>query len=885
LADSNGVAVGNVQVSTSDGIAPAVVSNIGVTVTAVGDTVNDLLTINKDTAITFNPITGTNGASADNFEGATPQITQIGGLAITAGGAAVAVTNGSVTLAAGNVLTFTPTTGFTGTVPAFTYTVSSGGVTETGSINVNVRPEISINDVAVVENVAGGLATFTVTLSAASAQTITVLYNTSNGTAVQPGDYTSSTGTVTFLPGQTTQTITVPIINDTTDESNETFYVNLVTPTNATISDSLGVGTIIDNDAAPTISLVSAASATEGSNLVHTVNLSNASSVATTYAFSLGGGTATSGTDYNTSVTFSDPGVTLSGGVLTVAAGVTSFTVTVASIGDLIDEGASETYNLTIGGQIGVGTIIDDDASPTLAVSNVVTSEVAGSFAIFNMTLSAPSSIATTVSLALAGTAAGPSLLAATSGADFTNATQISTDGGVTWSANVATATFAAGATSILVRTPILENAPTTEANEDFSLTASVTAGSTANASASGFATIVERNITSVSNPTVTEGGNLDFAVVIPTSTASTTYNVNVIGGTATGGGTDYGTPVITGAVGGTVTLVGNVLTVAAGVTGFTIRYATTNDTLDEPNETLILNVGGVVGTGTITDNDATPTLSINDVAVNEAAGTMTFTVTLSAASGNTVTVNYGMINQTALSGSDYTAGSGALTFTPGTTTQTITVPILNDNVYEGTETFRVNLSTPTNATILDGIGIGTIKDDGTGAGGTDNDTPTLAVSSVTVSDQAAGFAQFVVSLSNPSAVATTFNLGLTNGTATGGGVDYGSGTSTNIQVSTDNGATWNDATTATIPINGTYVLVRTPITQDVITETSETFTLTATRTAGTTTNASAVGTATVTDVNNGPDAINDVPTSNLQEDTANSVLAGNAILGGCRPK
>ena len=305
------------------------------------------------------------------------------------------------------------------------------------------------------------------------------------------------------------------------------------------------------------------------------------------------------------------------------------------------------------------------------------------------------------------------------------------------------------------------------------------------------------------------------------------------------------------------------------------------NDTLDEPNETVLLNIGGVTGTGTINDNDATPTLSINDVTVNEAAGTMTFTVTLSAASGNTVTVNYGMINQTALSGSDYTAGSGTLTFAPGTTTQTITVPILNDSVYEGSETFRVNLSGATNATIADGIGIGTIRDDGAGAGGTDNDTPTFAVSSISVSDQAAGFAQFVVSLSNPSATATTFSLALANVTATGGGVDYGSGTATNIQVSTDNGATWNNATSATIPINGTYVLVRTPIIADVANEVSETFTLTATRTAGTTTNASAVGTATVTDVNNGPDAINDAPVSNLQEDTANTVLAGNAILGG----
>ena len=858
----------------SDGKGGTSTSALTITVTGTNDApvaVDDIITVNEDSL--NNPSVTSLLANDTDVDGPALTIAaaSVGTFATTAGG--------SITIAANGTYTYTPLAGYVG-ADSFDYTVTDGSLTNDGTLNITVvpTPTLSIGDVTVVENIAGGFATFTVTLSAVSGQTVTVGYNTSNGTATAGSDYTNSTGTITFLPGEISQTITVPIINDSTDEPNETFYVNLVTPTNATINDNLGVGTILDNDAAPTIASVSAESQFEGTSLVHTVTLSNASSVPTTFSYSLGGGTATSGTDYSVGTTFSH-GVTLSSGILTVPAGVTSFTVTVPTVLDTIDEGVSETYNLTVGGQIGVGTIVDDDVSPTLAISNVITSEVAGSFAVFNMTLSAASSTPVTVSLALAGTNTGPSALAATSGADFTNATQISTNGGVTWSANVASATFATGTTSILVRTPILENGPTNEANEDFSLTANVTAGFTANASAVGTATITERNITTVSSPTVTEGGNLDFAVTLPTG-AATVYNVNVLGGSASG--TDYGVPTITGITGGgTVTLVGNVLTVSATVTGFTIRYATTNDTLDEINETLILNVGGVTGTGTITDNDATPTLSINDVTVNEAAGTMTFTVTLNAASGLPVTVNYNMSSQTALSGSDFTSTSGTLTFAPGVTIQTITVPILNDNVYEGAETFRVDLSTPTNATIADGIGIGTIRDDGAGAGGTDNDTPTLAVSSITVSDQAAGFATFVVSLSNPSAVATTFNLALANGSATGGGVDYGSAGATNIQVSTNNGATWENATSATIPILGTYVLVRTPIIPDVAFEVSETFTLTATRTAGITTNASAVGTATITDIFNGPDAINDVPTSNLQEDTANSVLAGNVIFGG----
>jgi hypothetical protein len=149
----------------------------------------------------------------------------------------------------------------------------------------------------------------------------------------------------------------------------------------------------------------------------------------------------------------------------------------------------------------------------------------------------------------------------------------------------------------------------------------------------------------------------------------------------------------------------------------------TTADTIDEVNETYTLTVGAASGTGTITDDDATPSLSINDLVINEAAGTATFTATLSAASGQTVTVGYNTSNGSATAGADYTAiVGGTLTFLPGVTTQTITVSIANDTTYEGPETFNVNLITPTNATISDNLGLGTIRDDGTGIGGTDDD-------------------------------------------------------------------------------------------------------------------------------------------------------------------
>ncbi|KQV83523.1 S-layer family protein [Rhizobacter sp. Root1221] len=129
-------------------------------------------------------------------------------------------------------------------------------------------PTLTVTDVTV--NEAAGTATFTVTLSAASGQTVAVGYNTSNGTATAGSDYTAASGTLTFAPGVTTQTITVNIINDTATEASETFNVNLLTPVNATIADNLGVGTIVDNDAAPLVDLDANNSTASGSSYTTT---------------------------------------------------------------------------------------------------------------------------------------------------------------------------------------------------------------------------------------------------------------------------------------------------------------------------------------------------------------------------------------------------------------------------------------------------------------------------------------------------------------------------------------------------------------------------------------------------------------------------------------
>ena len=130
---------------------------------------------------------------------------------------------------------------------------------------------------------------------------------------------------------------------------------------------------------------------------------------------------------------------------------------------------------------------------------------------------------------------------------------------------------------------------------------------------------------------------------------------------------------------------------------------------------------------------------------------------------------------------------------------------------------------------------------------------PIVTVGTPVATESIDSYVTFAVQLSMPSTAPVSVDLALANGTATGGGVDFGTAGAGNLQVSLDDGATWNDATSATIAAGATSFLVRTPIVNDGAAELPETFTLTATRTGGSTANASATGTATIYDNNGAP--------------------------------
>jgi len=222
-------------------------------------------------------------------------------------------------------------------------------------------PAISISDASVTEADTSNVnATFTVSLSAPSAQTVTVSYATAANTAKSPDFVAKALTVLTFTPGQTSKPVTIAVKGDLKDEDTETFFVTLSAPTNATIADAQGVGTILDNDPLPQLSIgdvsvTEADSTTVAAKLK--VTLTPVSGRSVSFSFATAPGTATATADYKTK-----------SGTLTINAGSSSKTISVTVKGDLLDE-PNETFfvnlsspvNATISDAQGVGTIVDDD--------------------------------------------------------------------------------------------------------------------------------------------------------------------------------------------------------------------------------------------------------------------------------------------------------------------------------------------------------------------------------------------------------------------------------------------------------------------------------------------------------------------------------------------
>jgi hypothetical protein len=238
-------------------------------------------------------------------------------------------------------------------------------------VGCRARPGLSIGDSAVIEGSAGTTtATFTLTLSSPGCEMVSALVATANGTATAGSDYTMVSTGVLFWPGETSKTVTVPVLGDFTDEDDETFFVNVTSLLDATIADGQGVGTIVDDDPPPVMSIDDCA-VTEGNAgsvaCGFKVSLSAPSSRTITVNYATTNGSATAGSDYDSA----------SGG-LTFTPGQVSKPVDVTVLGDAaveVDEdfvvNLTGEVNATVGDAQGRGTILDDDA-PSLSSNELV---------------------------------------------------------------------------------------------------------------------------------------------------------------------------------------------------------------------------------------------------------------------------------------------------------------------------------------------------------------------------------------------------------------------------------------------------------------------------------------------------------------------------------
>ena len=744
------------------------------------------------------------------------------------------------------------------------------------TVNEDEQPELTIDNVTVAE---GDAAEFTITLAPVWNRAVTVQWSTSDdGTdgasqATAGVDYTaqSTAATLTIAAGSTTATVSVQTTEDQLDEHEETFLVNLSGPTVAILGTaSSGKGAITDADAAPTVSLGDATAVTEGNEPATTVDLEfpltldpvSGRDVTVTYTL---GGTATANSDYT------DPATK----TVTIGAGSTTGNIVIPVKGDLVAEG-NETVIVTLSGatnasvsgvsgeDTGTGTITDDDSAPTTAALSVSPSPVGED----------DGATSVTVTATLAGSVTFPT--------DTTVRVTIGKDGDGAVSGTDYTGVSAFDLTI---------SAEESSGEQTFTLTPTDDALDeddeklTVHATANGL-TIADAEVTitdaddppelTIADASAAEGEKAMFTVTLtPVSGRDvtvqwTTGDDGTDGAVQATADTDY-----------TAQSAAATLTIDAGETSGTIEVQTTQDTLSEGSETFAVNLASPTNatlgtpktaTGTITDDDALPELTISDASVAEGGKAM-FTVTLTPVSGRDVTVQWttgddgtdGAVQATA--DTDYTAQSEAATLTiaAGDTTGTIEVQTTEDALDEAEETFAVNLASPTNATLgAADSGIGTITDD--------DASPTVSLgdaTAVTEGNEPATTVdlEFPLTLDPVSGrdVTVTYTLG---GTATANS-DY----------------TDPDTKTATIGAGSTTGNIVIPVKGDLVAEGNETVIVTlsgATNASVSGVSGEDTGTGTITDDDTAPTtaALSVSPSSVGEDDGATSVTVTATLAG-----
>ena len=541
-----------------------------------------------------------------------------------------------------------------------------------GSIGDDDMPELRLGNALVEE---GQPMTFELSIVPASNTAFTLNYFTQDKTARAGMDYIAiDAESITIDAGVTAKQITVQTLDDLIDEPYEEFRLLVTLPLTMTV---IGTGTIFNDDAPPTLTIADA-SANEGDVLVFPVSLSGASSYPVSVDWEVTPATAMPGEDY-----------VAESGTLQVPAGKQHGVIEVVSVQDLLDE-PDETLNVTLSGLehavpgdpfTAVGTIVDDDAPPTLTIADASVNE--GDVLVFPVSLSGASGYPVSVDWALAPGSA-------TADEDYVAAT--------------GALSIPAGAGGGVIEVASLQDL-VDEPDETLTVTLSESQRAFLGEAVTAVGTIRdddEAPVLTVTDTVASEGETLRFPVSL---SGVSGYPVSV----------DWELTPATATPGEDYVVARGTLTIPAGEDGGVIEVVVLQDLLDELDETLTLVMSApqqvrmgeaARALGTIVDDDAAPVLSVEGedgdmVVAAEEGQALVFILRLSAPSARIISVDWTIDPGTATVGEDYLATSGAVRLAPGETITRVEVMTLDDQkLEEAQETVLLTLLNPVNVAL-----------------------------------------------------------------------------------------------------------------------------------------------------------------------------------------